>query len=168
MAKINFLLLLSATTQLHQALILKTPFVQRLTVAGTYLICWAAGVEGVLCETFENIIPRELYVDADVLRSYILLTTDMLVSSWVSGLSSPLILFLQQCFYEGGPQLCLQSRGRLGDKNRKSLTTNCPPRDQLSHMNWACLYKHLPPVFTASTHFCFTTSKLLGRLFGFT
>lgn len=60
MAKINFLLLLSATTQLHQALILNTPFVQRLTVAGTYLICWAAGVEGVLCETFENIIPREL------------------------------------------------------------------------------------------------------------
>lgn len=34
--------------------------------------------------------------------------------------------------------------------------------------NSACLHKRLPTVFTASTHFCFTASKLLGRLFCFT
>lgn len=31
--------------------------------------------------------------------------------------------------------------------------------------NSACLHKRLPTVFTASTHFCFTATKLFGRLF---
>jgi len=96
----------------------------------------------------------------------------MHVSSWVSGLPC----FMQHCdwFFSSSSvstradHSCLKARGRWGDKNRKALTANCPPLDQISQKNQACLCKGLLPVFTASTHFCFTTSKLLGRLFSFT
>ena len=64
--------------------------------------------------------------------------------------------------------VCVLGGGGGGYANRKSLTTNCPPLDQLSHRNQACLHKCVPPVFTASAHFCFTMSKLLRCLFCFT
>lgn len=60
------------------------------------------------------------------------------------------------------PQPCLHG-GVERDSTRKRPTTECPPRDQLGLFT-----QRLPTVFTASTHFCFTASKLLRRLFCFT
>lgn len=65
------------------------------------------------------------------------------------------------CVGRGGVGGCV-----WGVTIRKSLTTNCPRRDQHSHKNQTCLHKRLLPVFTARTHFCFTQSEL--GLFCFT
>lgn len=94
----------------------------------------------------------------------------LIKGEWVVLLRAALwmILFLQQLFLRGRATAVSSGGWGVGGTNRKSPTTNCPPLDQLSHKEQACLHKRLPVVFTASTHFCFTTSKLLRRLFCFT
>lgn len=179
MAKINFLLLYCGelTTQLHQAWIVKTPIFHWHAQHRTEL--WVLGG----LKSQKHLLkhsPRRDTCWCKLFKAYIVLYildwclsdcrhARLIMGKWAYLLRATLwlILLLQQRFYEGRPQLCLHARRGWwwGDTNRKSLTTNCPPRDQLSHRNQACLHKRLPPVFTASTHFCFTTSKLLGRLF---